>query len=102
MVGVLARSRIGFWTMFVDAGVVHLNARDPGTLATVTIPLRATEVSVLAGDSDDARELARRIVEDVSRRSAIVLDTPMDHGIDVVVHEWESTVERDLPRRLAA
>lgn len=102
MVDIIARSRIGFWTAFMHAGRPHLNVRDPGTLACVTVPLRADESSVLAGDADAAHDLARRLSADVGRRANHVLDTPGIQAVEPVTHDWEPRLDRPESRLMAA
>jgi hypothetical protein len=102
MVDIIARSRIGFWTAFMHAGRPHLNVRDPGTLACVTVPLRADEPSVLAGDAEGAHDLARRLAADVGRRANHVLDTPGIQAVEPVTHDWEPRAVLSEPRLMAA
>lgn len=99
---VVARSRIGFWTAFLDGNRIVLNVRRPNDLATVTIVLTDAEAVTIAGGRDESHALASALARDFSRHAEATLPTPLRSADEPEAHEWEPSREPTPIRRLAA
>jgi hypothetical protein len=99
---VIARSRIGFWTAFLDGNRAVLNVRRPTDLVAVTIVLTDAETAIIAGGREESHALASTLARDFSRHADVALPTPPRGADEPEAHEWEPSAEVTPVRRLAA
>jgi hypothetical protein len=101
---IVARSRIGFWTVWEQGGERFLNIRDDdGSTVTVTVPDHL--VRSLIGDHGIAHETARELAR-TGQRLGRPLPTPglwtMGTEPEAFEYRSEDREVREAPRRLAA
>lgn len=100
---IIARSRIGYWTLWNVEGVNVLNARDVDG-STVSIVVPQDSVADMTGDHDKAHETVRNLVAGGVRLPE-TLPTPLvgSMGNEPDPYEYRADVrERETQTRLAA